>query len=132
MVARNESYLTDLSRRERQIMEVLFQRGEASVAEVREEIADPPSYSAVRATLRVLEEKGRVRHRESDGRYLYEPVIAPERARDAALTHVVRTFFDGSPEEAAVALLRMSDTRLSQSTLDRLADAIERAETEGR
>ncbi len=132
MVARNESYLTDLSRRERQIMEVLFQRGEASVAEVREEIADPPSYSAVRATLRVLEEKGRVRHRESDGRYLYEPVIAPERARDAALTHVVRTFFDGSPEDAAVALLRMSDTRLSQSTLDRLADAIERAETEGR
>lgn len=132
MVARNESYLTDLSRRERQIMEVLFQRGEASVAEVREEIADPPSYSAVRATLRVLEEKGRVRHRESEGRYLYEPVIAPERARDAALTHVVRTFFDGSPEDAAVALLRMSDTRLSQSTLDRLADAIERAETEGR
>lgn len=132
MVARNESYLTDLSRRERQIMEVLFQRGEASVAEVREEIADPPSYSAVRATLRVLEEKGRVRHRESDGRYLYEPVIAPERARDAALTHVVRTFFDGSPEDAAVALLRMSDARLSQSTLDRLADAIERAETEGR
>lgn len=132
MVARNESYLTDLSRRERQIMEVLFQRGEASVAEVREEIADPPSYSAVRATLRVLEEKGRVRHRESDGRYLYEPVIAPERARDAALTHVVRTFFDGSPEDAAVALLRMSDTRLSQSTLDRLADAVERAETEGR
>ncbi len=132
MVARNESYLTDLSRRERQIMEVLFQRGEASVAEVREEIADPPSYSAVRATLRVLEEKGRLRHRESDGRYLYEPVIAPERARDAALTHVVRTFFDGSPEDAAVALLRMSDARLSQSTLDRLADAIERAETEGR
>lgn len=132
MVARNESYLTDLSRRERQIMEALFQRGEASVAEVRDEIADPPSYSAVRATLRVLEEKGRVRHRESDGRYLYEPVIAAERARHAALTHVVRTFFDGSAEEAAVALLRMSDTRLSQSTLDRLADAVARAETEGR
>lgn len=132
MVARNESYLGSLSRRERQIMEALFQRGEASVAEVRADIANPPSYSAVRATLRVLEEKGRVRHRESDGRYLYEPVIAPERARAAALTHVVRTFFDGSPADAAVALLRMSDTRLTPNTLDELAAAIERAEREGR
>jgi BlaI family penicillinase repressor len=132
MVARNESYLSNLSRRERQIMDVLFQRGEGSVAEVRGDLPDPPSYSAVRATLRVLEEKGRVRHRESGGRYVYEPVVAPERARAAALTHVVRTFFDGSPEEAAVALLRMSDTRLSQSTLDSLAAAIDRAESEGR
>ena len=132
MVARNESYLADLSRRERQIMESLFQRGEASVADVRADIADPPSYSAVRATLRVLEEKGRVRHRSSEGRYLYEPVVAPERARAAALTHVVRTFFDGSPADAAVALLRMSDTNLSPSTLDQLAAAIARAESEGR
>jgi predicted transcriptional regulator len=132
MVARNESYLGNLSRRERQIMEALFQRGEASVADVRADIAMPPSYSAVRATLRVLKEKGRVRHRESDGRYLYEPVIAPERARAAALTHLVRTFFDGSPADAAVALLRMSDTRLSPTTLDELAAAIDRAEQEGR
>ncbi|HUG02764.1 MAG TPA: BlaI/MecI/CopY family transcriptional regulator [Longimicrobiales bacterium] len=132
MVARNESYLGNLSRRERQIMEALFQRGEASVADVRADIATPPSYSAVRATLRVLEEKGRVRHRESDGRYLYEPVIAPERARAAALTHLVRTFFDGSPADAAVALLRMSDTRLSPTTLDELAAAIDSAEQEGR
>ncbi len=132
MVARNESYLGSLSRRERQIMEVLFQRGEASVADVRAAIQDAPSYSAVRATLRVLEDKGRVRHRESEGRYLYAPLIAPERARAAALTHVVRTFFDGSPGDAAVALLRMSDTRLSQHTLDELVAAIERAEQEGR
>ncbi|MEN8376117.1 MAG: BlaI/MecI/CopY family transcriptional regulator [Gemmatimonadota bacterium] len=132
MIARNESYLGDLSRRERQIMDALFQRGEASVAEVRDDLADPPSYSAVRATLAVLEKKGRVRHRDDAGRYLYAPVVAPERARNAALKHVVRTFFDGSPAEAAVALLRMSDTGLSPTTLDELAAAIGRAEHEGR
>lgn len=122
----------ELSRRERQIMDVLYLSGEATVGEVLEGMPDPPSYSAVRATLRVLEEKGQVAHRQDGARYVYYPVVEREQARRAAMTHLVRTFFDGSPEEAAVALLGMADRELDESGLGRLAERIEQAKREGR
>lgn len=121
-----------LSPRERQIMDVLYREGEATVAEVMEGMPDPPSYSAVRATLRVLEEKGEVSHREDGRRYVYAPKEAREKARRKALSHIVRTFFDGEAEQAAVALLRMSEVDLSEDELARLAKRIRRAQKEGR
>ena len=124
--------IRELSRRERQIMDVLYRRGAASVAEVMEEIPDPPSYSAVRATLRVLEEKGHVMHLHDGPRYVYQPVLEPERARRAALDHLVATFFDGSAEEAVVALLRLEDADIDVSELERLRERIRQARDEGR
>ncbi len=124
--------LKDLSRRERQVMSALYAGGSATVNEVLELMADPPSYSSVRATLRVLEEKGHVTHDVDGRRYLYRPTVAPEAARHAALAEVVRTYFDGSAESAAAALLRMSDSTIPQSAVERLAAEIERARREGR
>ncbi len=121
-----------LSRRERQIMDALFRRGEATVAEVMDEMPDPPSYSAVRATLRILEEKGHVVHRQDGPRYVYLPAVEPAEARQDALEHLVRTFFHGSAEQAAVALLRMSDAELSDADIERLARKIRDAAGEGR
>ena len=121
-----------LSRRERQIMDVLFARGSATAAEVLEGMPDPPSYSAVRATLRVLEEKGAVVHTQDGPRYVYRPAVAREEARRVALSHLVRTFFNGSVEQAAVALLRLEDTELGEAELERLRRAIEDARGEGR
>jgi predicted transcriptional regulator len=121
-----------LSPRERQIMDVVYRRGRATVQEVLEEMPDPPSYSAVRATMRVLEDKGRLRHKEEGRKYVYHPSVAPEHARRNALQHIVKTFFNGSAEQAAVALLRMSDTGLAQEELDRLAARIEEARKKGR
>jgi predicted transcriptional regulator len=121
-----------LSRRERQIVDILYRTGRATVAEVMEEIPDPPSYSAVRTTLRILEEKGHVTHVEDGPRYVYSPAVAPDSARKDALRHVVRTFFDGSPERAAVALLKMSDTVLSEDQVERVRKEIHRAEEDGR
>lgn len=123
---------SQLSRRERQIMDVLYSRGRATVAEVMDDLADPPSYSAVRATLRILEEKGHAAHHQDGPRYVYVPTVPAESARTAALTHVVRTFFDGSAEEAAAALLRMTDTKLTQADIGRLRRRIRAAEDEGR
>ena len=124
--------LRKLPRRERQIMDALFARGEATVADVIATMPDPPSYSAVRATLRVLEDKGLVAHRQEGAAYVYAPKVARESASRAALRDLVRTFFDGSPEQAAVALLEMSDTRLSEAELKRLAERITNAKSEGR
>jgi predicted transcriptional regulator len=121
-----------LSRRERQIMDVLFALGQATVSEVLERIPDPPSYSAVRATMRVLEEKGEIVHLQDGPRYLYKPVTPQESARTAALTHLVRTFFGGSAEAAAAALLRMDERRVPETDLDRLAARVEAARDEGR
>jgi BlaI family penicillinase repressor len=121
-----------LSRRERQIMDLLYRRGESTVAEVMEGLPDPPSYSAVRATLRILEEKGHVTHREDGPRYVYSPSVERDRARSAALDHLVETFFDGSMEEALVALLRRSDTDLSAEQIERLSQAVREAGREGR
>jgi predicted transcriptional regulator len=123
---------TELSRRERQIMDVLYRRGRATVAEVMDELPDPPSYSAVRATLRILEEKGHVGHKHDGPRYVYLPTVPADSARNAALTHLVKTFFDGSSEAAAAALLRLSDTELTAAEIERLRARIRSAEDEGR
>lgn len=122
----------NLSRRERQIMDVLFRRGEATVAEVMANIPDPPSYSAVRATLRILEEKGHVVHKEEGPRYVYLPAAAPDEARTDALKHLVRTFFNGSPEQAVTALLQMSDARLSEAEIERLQERIRTSRKRGK
>ena len=124
--------IVGLSRRERQIMDALYLHGQATVAEVLESIREPPGYSAVRATLRILEEKGHVVHKQDGQRYVYLPKVSPEAARESALQHLVRTFFDGSAEDAAAALLRMSDTELDQAALERLARKIAETEREGR
>jgi predicted transcriptional regulator len=120
-----------LSRRERQIMDVIYRRGRATVAEVLEDIPDPPGYSAVRAMLRLLEEKGHIRHEQDGPRYVFLPIVNRERARRSALKHVVRTFFDGSATDAVAALLD-GDGKLSDSELDRLSAMIEQARQEGR
>jgi BlaI family transcriptional regulator, penicillinase repressor len=124
--------LPDLSRRERQIMDFLYEHGRASVAEVMDGIADPPSYSAVRAMLRTLEEKGRVSHIEDGRAYIYQPTIRKDAARQGALSHLLKTFFDGSTEQAVAALLDLKGPRLSQAELDRVADLVEQAKKEGR
>ncbi len=121
-----------LSRRERQIMDVIYRHGSATAQDVREQIADAPSYSAVRALLRVLEDKGHLRHRYDGPRYVYHPTVARERARKSALKQLLSTFFDDSPEAAVAALLDMSTDDLDQDELDRLASMIERARQEGR
>ena len=121
-----------LTRRERQIMDVLYRDGSATVAEVVEQLPDPPSYSAVRATMNVLEDKGHVRHRQDGPRYVYLPAVPRDHARQAALNHLLQTFFDGSAESAVVALLGMSDTGLSATDFERLADEVRKARQEGR
>ena len=120
-----------LSRRERQIMDVIYRRGRATAAEVLADIPDPPSYSAVRAMLRLLEEKGHVRHEQDGPRYVFVPIVHRDRARRSALTHVVRTFFDGSATEAVAALLN-DGGKLSAAELDRLSAMIDQARQEGR
>lgn len=120
-----------LSRRERQIMDVIYRCGRATVAEVLEGIPDPPGYSAVRAMLRLLEEKGHVRHEQDGPRYVFLPIVSRDKARRSALTHVVRTFFDGSATDAVAALLD-ANGKLSETELDRLSTLIERARQEGR
>jgi len=122
----------DLGRRERQILETVYRLGHATVAQVRAELPDPPSYSAVRGMLNVLRDKGHLRH-EADGlRYVYQPVVSTGEARRKALAHVVRTFFGGSPAEAATALLDLPGARLSKRDLDQLSTLVERARREGR
>jgi BlaI family transcriptional regulator, penicillinase repressor len=121
-----------LSRRERQIMDILYQRGKASASEVREAMPDAPSYSAVRAMLRVLEEKGHVKHVEEGLKYVYVPVVAREKAKKSAVKHVLDTFFAGSPEQIVAALLDVSAEKLTGEELDRMADLIEKARREGK
>ena len=126
------SALAGLSRRERQIMEVLYQRGKASAAEVREAMEDAPSYSAVRAQLRILEDKGHVRHQEEGLKYVYVPTVAREKAKKSAVKHMLDTFFAGAPEQIVAALLDTSVTRLTREELDRMSDMIEKAKKEGK
>jgi predicted transcriptional regulator len=121
-----------LSRRERQIMDVLYRKGRATAAEILDEIPDPPSNSAVRAMLRTLEEKKHIRHEAEDLRYVYMPVVPREKARRSALTHLVETFFDGSTEQAVATLLTVSARDLTPDDFDRLAALIEQARKEGR
>ena len=121
----------ELSRRERQIIDILYTQGRATAAEVQSLLPDPPSYSAVRAMLRILEEKGHVHHEQDGPRYVYLPTIARENAKRSAMRHVLRTFFDGSTAQAISALLDDSSAKLSDAELDRLARMIEHARRTG-
>ena len=121
-----------LTRREREIMDILHRLGRASSQEVLDNLADAPSYSAVRALLRLLEERGHVKHVEEGTRYVYSPVASPSAARRKALIHVVSTFFGGSVEQAMLALVESSRAKLSREELDRLAEIVEGARKEGR
>jgi|SRR6185312_4424670 predicted transcriptional regulator len=121
-----------LSRREREMMDILYRRGQATAAEIHAAMQDAPSYSAVRALLRVLEEKGHVRHREKNLRYVYLPVVPREKASRSAVTHLLDTFFDGSAEQAVAALLDVSAQKLSDEDFERLSALIEKARKEGR
>jgi predicted transcriptional regulator len=108
-------------------MDILFRRGSASAAEVRQDMPDPPSYSAVRAQLRILEEKGHITHEQNGPRYVYRPALAKERAKTTALRHLVQTFFNGSAEQTMAALLDDDTSKLTQAELDRLSDLIDGA-----
>jgi len=122
--------LPRVSRRERQILDVLFRRKEATAMEIQADMPDAPGYSAVRALLRILEEKGHVRHREEGQRYIYLPVVGADAARRSALRHVLDTFFEGSAAGAMAALLGGDGGSLSKEELDRLEKLIESARKE--
>jgi predicted transcriptional regulator len=122
---------TKLSRREREIMDVIYKRSKATAAEVQQDLPDQPNYSTVRAQLRVLEEKGYVRHEEQGLRYVFLPTIPREQARESALRRLVETFFEGSAEGVVAALLDGSAGKLSEGELDRLSGLIEKAKKEG-
>ena len=121
-----------LSRRERQIMDIIYQRGQATAAEVLQNLPNPPGYSAVRAMLRLLEEKGYLKHEQDGPRYLFKPTLAREKARKSAMKQMLETFFDGSTEQAVAALLNLSKSKLGKEELDRLSRMIETAKKEGR
>jgi predicted transcriptional regulator len=121
----------DLSRRERQILDILYQRGQATAAEVQSALPEPPSYSAVRALLRILEEKGHVRHEQDGPRYVYLPTVPRDNAQRSAMRHLLQTFFDGSAEQAISALLDEPSAKLSAAELDRLARMIDTARKSG-
>jgi BlaI family penicillinase repressor len=121
----------DLSRRERQIMEIVFQRGQATVQEVLDDLPDPPSYSAVRAMLRILEEKGYVQHKKRGPRYVFHSTMTRSTAKRSALRHVVQTFFDGSVESTVAALIDVSGSQLTDEEFERLATVIEQARKKG-
>lgn len=124
--------LTGLSRRERQIMEILYRDGKASVSQVMEAMHDAPGYSAVRAMMRVLEEKGHVRHQAEGLKYVYVPVVAREKAKRSAVKHLLDTFFSEAPEQVVAALLDVSSNRLTNEELDRMSAMIEKARKEGK
>lgn len=121
----------DLSRRERQIMDILYANGRATAAEVQGAMPEAPSYSAVRAMLRILEDKGHVRHEQAGPRYVYVPTVGRDKAKRSALRHMLQTFFDGSAEQAISALLDESSSTLSDAELDRLARMIQQARSTG-
>ena len=130
-MAKKKKTLTHLSRRERQIMDILFAEGEASAATVREALPDPPSYSSVRTLLGILVDKGHVKHRRDGRAYLYTPVVSQTEAGKNVLRHVVRTFFEDSVEQTVATLLSMSSTRVPKEELDRLSDLIDSRRKKG-
>jgi predicted transcriptional regulator len=132
MMLKIQQAMGNLSRRERQIIEILYRRGKASTSEVRELMENAPGYSAVRAMLRVLEEKGHVRHQAEGLKYVYVPVVARARAKRSAVKHLLDTFLNGSPEQIVAALLDVSATRLTREELDRMSELIEKAKREGK
>ena len=121
----------DLSRRERQILDILYKHGRATAADVQAALPEPPSYSAVRALLRILEDKGHVRHEQDGPRYMYLPTVAHDNAQRSALRHILQTFFNGSAEQAISALLDDTSGRMSPAELDRLARMIDTARKSG-
>ena len=121
-----------LSRRERQIMEIVYRKGNATAAEIHGELADAPSYSAVRALLRVLEVKGHLRHRQDGPRYLYSPTVPRDRARRSALQRLVGTFFAGSVTDTVAALLDLEPSRLDDDELERLSALVAEAQQKGK
>jgi predicted transcriptional regulator len=121
-----------LTRREREIMDILHRRGRATAHEVLEDLAEPPSYSAVRTFLRLLEERGHIRHDQDGPRYVYTPIVARRDAQRSAIAHLVYTFFDGSVEDAVATLVESSKPRLSPVELDRIASLVAKAKKEGR
>jgi len=134
-VLKNQHMRTDgdgLSRRERQVMDILFRRGEATVADVMADLPEPPSYSAVRSILRILAEKGAATYKEDGPRYVYLPAVNARRAREQALQHVVSTFFAGSAAQAVTALLGIPDKDLDEADLARLREAVRTARKGGR
>ncbi|MDQ3517269.1 MAG: BlaI/MecI/CopY family transcriptional regulator [Gemmatimonadota bacterium] len=132
MTDKSEPQTPVLSRRERQVMDILYRRGGATVAEVITDLPDPPTYSAVRSILRILGEKELIRHKEDGPRYVYFPAEPREMAREDVLAHVVRTYFGGSQEQAVTALLRMSDTDIDATEVERLRSTIRRARQSGK
>ncbi len=126
------SLVLGLSRREREIMDILYRDGKSSAAEVRAAMPDPPSYSAVRAMLRVLEDKGHVKHQAEGLRYVYIPTVTREKAKRSAVKQLLDTFFDDSPEQVVAALLDVSSTRMTPEELNRMAEMIEKAKKEGK
>ena len=122
---------TVLSRRERQIIDILYRRGRATAAEVMEDLPGHPSYSTVRTQLRVLEEKGHVRHEDDGQRYVYSPAAPRGTVRRSALKHLVETFYEGSVEQAVAALLGGEGAQLTEEELDRIEDLIRKARKEG-
>jgi BlaI family penicillinase repressor len=122
---------TQLSRRERQIMDVVYRLGKATVTDVLERLPDPPSYSAVRALMRILEEKGHLSHEQDGPRYVYLPTTARDEASRSALAHLLRTFFDNSRESAMAALLDLGGTPLADDEYQRLKTALEQAREPG-
>lgn len=122
----------NLSRRERQIMDIIYEVNEATVAQVLGKIPNPPSYSTVRALLRVLEEKGHLKHKQEGPRYIYSPTLPREEARQNALKHLMKTFFDNSTEDIVAALLNISEENLSEQDYKRLVEMIRKARKEGR
>ncbi len=121
-----------LSRRERQIMDILYELEEATAQQVLDRLPSPPGYSAVRALLRVLEQKGHVGHRQDGPRYVFAPLVARDKARRSALRHLVKTFFDDSTEDAVAALLDLDEDSLTAEEYGRIEDLIRKARKEGR
>jgi predicted transcriptional regulator len=121
-----------LSRRERQVMDVIYRRGQATALDVIEEIPEPPTYSAVRAILAVLEKKGHIKHKREGVKYIYAPTRSRERAAQSALTKVLQTFFDGSAEKVIAALLNSSEKKPSREDLQRMTKLIDDAKKENR
>lgn len=122
----------NLSRREREFMDIIYELGEASAAQILEKLPNPPSYSAVRALLRILEEKGHISHRQEGPRYVFSPTVSRKMARENALKHLLKTFFDNSTEKAVAALLDLSEDKLRAEDYHRLLELIEEAKKEGR
>ena len=131
-MSKKDDQYGDLSRRERQIMDIVYRMGSATATEVRESLPDPPSYSAVRAMLRILEEKGHLRHEQDGPRYVFHATLSVDSARRSALRRMLQTFFDNSLEEAVATLLDVESSNVTEEELERLARMIDQARKEGR